>query len=616
MLTKLRHLWKSAKWVLADRSNHYLARLHRSRLKHVTFVAVSGSAGKTTTKDLGTAVLAKLGPCHKSEGTFNRHQRLDDMVRATLPTHRFCVLEASAEHPGYLDRSLRVIQPSISVLTLVAREHYSAFKSLEAIAAEKGKLVTALPPNGVAVLNIDDPLIREIGERHPGRVVWVGKSDQATVRLLDCSSSWPDPLILRVEYQKQVYEVRTSLHGTHLALSVISAIGIGIAAGLELDHILAALTEAEPVEGRMRLERSSDGVVFVRDDWKAPQWSLPAPLQFMKDARAVRKVVILGSISDSPKSPSQRYTHAAREALQVSDLVVLIGPQVLAAAKLEPPANKSLKTFATITEAASFLRTELRRGDLVLLKGTNKQDHLVRLLMDRERAVECWRHDCGIQRFCNNCHFAYTSSVKTAQGESSSSIEGQQIVAGSFIVVGLGNEGPEYRNTPHNVGQRALDMLAESHGSAWEQHPEGWVSTIQVNGVGITLLKPAGKMNVCGPIIARFLARANRSAAETIVIHDDMDLELGQCRVKQASGDGGHKGVRSVITALGTNVFPRVRLGVRRSSDSRAAKQIVLEPFSREDGPALDTAFAQVESGLEPLIARKHAHAAVLESAA
>jgi UDP-N-acetylmuramoyl-tripeptide--D-alanyl-D-alanine ligase len=613
---KVSWVWNSVRWSIRDRSRHALALIHRRRFSSVTFVAVSGSAGKTTTKDLGAAVLAKLAPCHKNRLSTNQHDHLDTAVREVTREHKYCILEASAERPGYLDRSLRLIQPKISVLTLIAREHYSAFKSLEAIAEEKGKLVTALPAGGIAVLNIDDPLIRQIGERHSGKIIWVGKAEQATVRLLECKSNWPEPLTLQVVYCEQVFEVRTSLHGTHLTLPVLSAIGIGVAAGLPFDVILAALAEVEPTEGRMQPVSSGDGVVFVRDDWKAPQWSLHAPFQFLRDAKAARKVAVIGSISDSPKSPSQRYNQAAHNALQVADLVVLIGPQVLSAGSGDTPGNKTLKTFATIREAASFLKSELRSGDLVLLKGTNKQDHLVRLVMDRQQSVLCWRTDCGIPRFCNACNYAYARGTNAAEAVLSALPTFASSPRECLVIVGLGNEGPEYEDTPHNVGRRAVEMLAASHGSAWEKHPEGSISTIRMNGLSATLLKPAGTMNACGPLIGRFLARVGRSAGDCIVIHDDMDLPLGQCRVKQASGDGGHKGVRSVIAALGTNAFPRIRIGVRRPTDSRRAGQIVLDPLSREDAHALGAAFAQVEIELKPLLAQKHSEAGVVEPAA
>src|SRR5690606_21977366 len=126
-----------------------------------------------------------------------------------------------------------------------------------------------------------------------------------------------------------------------------------------------------------------------------------APLDFLRQARAKRKVVVIGTISDSPKSPSQRYRFALEQSLGVADLVVFVGVDArgaLKAAGNHP--DRSIRAFSRIEDAAQFLRLELRPGDLVLLKGTNKQDHLVRLALDQQRRVECWEVACGRNRFC------------------------------------------------------------------------------------------------------------------------------------------------------------------------------------------------------------------------
>jgi UDP-N-acetylmuramyl pentapeptide synthase len=353
-------------------------------------------------------MLASFAPCQSTDETQNEPFYVAQTIVSAGRQHRFCVVEVAASEKYDLGVSARLLRPDIAVLTLIAREHYSGFRSLEAIAAEKAKLIAALRPQGIAVLNVDDPLVRSIGERCNRRVIWVGKAEGATLRLREARSQWPEPLKLAIDYQSQTFEVQTQLHGTQLALPVLAALGVALAAGLPLEKAIAALSTAKPPEGRMQVVTSKDGVIFVRDDWKAPHWSMDAPLAFLQNAQAKRKVAIIGSVSDSPDGPSKRYARLARLALNVADVVVFVGADALYALKTKPVAQgKSLLAFPLLRDASDYLQKELRAGDLVLLKGTNLQDHMVRLIFNRGESVQCWRQRCDLTHFCGRCSRLY-----------------------------------------------------------------------------------------------------------------------------------------------------------------------------------------------------------------
>jgi UDP-N-acetylmuramyl pentapeptide synthase len=347
-------------------------------------------------------MLSAFAPCVRTEREENEPIFVARAILDTNREHRYCVIEVAASEKFDLGLAAQMLKPNIAVLTVVAREHYRG--SLEGVAAEKEKLIAALRPGGIAVLNIDDPLVRAIGERCNARVIWIGKAPGATLRLIEVRSAFPEPLQLKIEHDNAIFEVNTQLHGEQLALPVLAALGVALAAGLPLDQAITALARARPAQGRMQIVTGDDGVVFVRDDWKAPHWSIEAPLAFLKAARAKRKVAIIGSVSDSPRGPAQRYAQIARLALQAADLVVFVGPDSRHALKAKAASpDKSLLAFPDVRAGAEYLSTALSSGDLVLLKGCHKHDHLVRIILNRIEPIQCWRSDCRLSRFCGRC---------------------------------------------------------------------------------------------------------------------------------------------------------------------------------------------------------------------
>ena len=550
----------------------------RQRLNQVSFIGITGSAGKTTTKDLTAAILANFGTCQKTLLSYNTLSGIVRIVLNTSKSHRYCVAELAGSGPGSLDSSIRVFRPDIAVVTLIGRDHYSAFKSREAIAAEKEKVVLELPPQGTAVLNIDDPLVRSMGERCNRRVIWFGEGAGATLRLRKACSRWPEPLKLFFEYQSKVYEVRTQLHGTYMAIPVLASLGVALAADLPLENAIVAIEKVQPPEGRMQTVIGGDGVVFIRDDWKAPLWSLNAPMAFLKEARADRKVAVVGTISDSSMDDSKKYMKVCRQVREVVDIIVFVGPHAHRALRArQNESDTAIQGFPNIRHAATYLQTELRKGDLVLLKGSNKGDHLVRLIINRSRPIQCWKDRCGLDIFCGRCSRLYKPSPDISFTEPI----GLQTGPAVPVVVGLGNPDALFHKTLHNVGHRVLDALVQAAGSVWQMQAEGLVSSIDLEGMTVHLLKPGGKMNLNGTKVRPFLERTGSDPRHCIIIHGDADLSLGDVRLKSSGGDGGHKGVRSVISALGTVNFQRVRLGVRRTGDGSKPERFVLTKFSR-----------------------------------
>jgi len=165
----------------------------------------------------------------------------------------------------------------------------------------------------------------------------------------------------------------------------------------------------------------------------------------------------------------------------------------------------------------------------------------------------------------------------------------------AHVVVGLGNPGPEYRDTRHNVGQRVLDRLAagDLRGTRWQRDDGTELSEGRWRGDTVRLVKPLAFMNVCGPVVARALRRHAAEPHDLVLVYDDIDLPLGAVRVRMKGSHGGHNGVRSVIEALSTSDIRRVKLGIGRPEHKGDVPDHVLTVFEPEEMETVESAVAE-----------------------
>jgi UDP-N-acetylmuramyl pentapeptide synthase len=171
-----------------------LAKGYRSFLRRTTFVGITGSAGKTTAKELTCAVLSTAGVTTGNRGSRNRPRCLVPRLLRTTRRHRFFVQEFGAAGPGTLDDMIAICRPQIGVVLNVGLDHYSAFRNREAVAAEKSKVVRALPSRGTAIVNVDDPFVRPMIDQTRARVVTIGTASDAELHADRIRSAWPDRL--------------------------------------------------------------------------------------------------------------------------------------------------------------------------------------------------------------------------------------------------------------------------------------------------------------------------------------------------------------------------------------------------------------------------------------
>ena len=332
-------------------------------LDGLTVVGVTGSSGKTSTKDLLAAVLAPLGPTVAPPGSFNNELGLPwTALRAGAAT-RHLVLELSARGPGHIAALCRVAQPRIGVVLNVGRAHLGEFGSPEAIAQAKGELVEALPEHGVAVLNADDPAVAAMASRTRARVVTVGRGPDADVRahdvVLDAGQAR-----FRLVAARGTADVALRLVGAHHVGNALAAAAVALECGATPEGVAAALSGAAPASRwRMEVTDRADGVTVINDAYNANPESMRAALQALAalGGGGRRTWAVLGRMAELGDTSAAVHAEIAGVATELGvDHLVTVGTGEYGRGR----------AVADVAAALHLLRAELEPGDVVLVKAS------------------------------------------------------------------------------------------------------------------------------------------------------------------------------------------------------------------------------------------------------
>lgn len=379
------------------------ARLRRWLRPDITYIGVTGSCGKTTTTRLIGAVLSTRGECRTDAGRLGPDRVLDNLLTIGAAS-KFVIQELSGSRPGRIRPQLVPLRPQIGVVTTVGGDHYKNFRNLEATAEEKAQLVEMLPRHGIAILNADDPHVIAMKHRTRASVITYGRSPDADVRATDVRSSWPDRLSLTVLHGQDRLHLQTRLVGEFWITSVLAAIACGLSRGIDLKTCANAVAGFEPVFGRASVHAMPDGATYILETHKAPLWTVANSMTLMRNARAPRTTMVIGTVSDYAGKGSDTHRKVARLALDVADRVVFVGPQAGHVSKLRQGDVKDrLFAFVTSYQAAAFLAEETMAGELIQIKASIT-DHLERIMLSHLEGVMCWRERCGVERgSCREC---------------------------------------------------------------------------------------------------------------------------------------------------------------------------------------------------------------------
>lgn len=352
----------------------------------LTIVGVTGSSGKTSTKDLLAAVLAPLGEVIAPPGSFNNELGHPwTVLRATEATD-YLVLEMSARHRGNIAALAAIAPPSIAVVLNVGTAHLGEFGSREAIAATKAELPQAVPSSGAVVLNVDDSAVAAMAEATAARVVRVSRERGA-----QNADVWADAVTLdelaRPRFAlhaggRQV-DITLAVHGDHQVSNALCAAAVALECGATLEQVAAALAAAGPASRhRMQVATRPDGVTIVNDAYNANPDSMRAGLKALAwMARGAgeqrRSWAVLGEMAELGDDAISEHDNIGRLAvrLDVSRLIVIGTGRAMSAmhhgAVMEGSWGSEAAMVADADAALAVLRSELQAGDVVLVKGSN-----------------------------------------------------------------------------------------------------------------------------------------------------------------------------------------------------------------------------------------------------
>jgi UDP-N-acetylmuramoyl-tripeptide--D-alanyl-D-alanine ligase len=333
----------------------------------LTVAGVTGSQGKTSTKDLLAAVLSSTGPTIATVGSLNNELGVPlTMLRADAAT-RFLVLEMGARHIGHIAHLAGLASPDIAVVLNVGRAHLGKFGSRTAIATAKSELVQALTPGGTAVLNADDPRVVAMRAVTDGPVLTFGRSEHADVRAVDLVLDRLGRPSFTLRTAHGSARVALPVLGAHQALNASAAVAAGLAAGVPLDVAAEALATVSLSKWRLELRDLAVGATLLNDSYNAHPESTLAGLDALAAIEGERRIAVLGEMLELGDTSEAEHRAVGEYAASRADVVVAVGK---AAQPIADGAGERAVALSDNDAAIDWLRTHLAHGDVVLIKAS------------------------------------------------------------------------------------------------------------------------------------------------------------------------------------------------------------------------------------------------------
>jgi UDP-N-acetylmuramoyl-tripeptide--D-alanyl-D-alanine ligase len=337
----------------------------------VRVVGITGSVGKSTTKELIAEVLSQRFRTLKNIGNLNNEIGLPLTLLSLSEGHERAVLEMGFYVPGEIAFLCDLAMPQVGVVTNIGTVHAERAGSIEEIARGKAELVQALPPEGTAILNYDDPLVREMANLTKARVLFYGLSPEADLWADDVEGLGLDGIRFRLHYQGEIFHLRVPLIGRHSVQTTLRATAAGLVEGMSWDEIINGLRSGT-TQLRLMAVRTENGALVLDDTYNASPDSMLAALNLLHELDG-RKIGVLGDMLELGPYEWQGHEMVGIRTAEVVERLITIGERgrMIAAAACRAGLSAEVITELENThQAIDLLNRELQAGDVVLIKGS------------------------------------------------------------------------------------------------------------------------------------------------------------------------------------------------------------------------------------------------------
>jgi UDP-N-acetylmuramoyl-tripeptide--D-alanyl-D-alanine ligase len=346
------------------------AQFWRNKLD-VTVIGITGSVGKSTTKEMVAEVLGHRYKTLKNEGNYNNEIGLPVTILSLTEGHQRAVLEMGFYVPGEIKFLCDIARPKIGVVTNIGTVHAERAGSQEEIAQGKSELVQSLPLNGVAILNYDDPLVRPMADLTRAKVLYYGLDPKADLWADHIEGLGLDGIRFRLHYRNEVLHLRVPMLGRHSVHTALRAAAVGLAEGLDWEEIITGLRFGH-MQLRLMVVRSENGALLVDDTYKASPQSTMAALNLLEELDG-RKIAVLGDMLELGQYEQQGHEMIGIRAAEVADTLITVGEraQLIALAARRAGMKRELVTEVMDTQAATDMLSQMiGPEDVVLIKGS------------------------------------------------------------------------------------------------------------------------------------------------------------------------------------------------------------------------------------------------------
>ncbi|MEO7269282.1 MAG: UDP-N-acetylmuramoyl-tripeptide--D-alanyl-D-alanine ligase [Knoellia sp.] len=361
-----------------------ISRAVLERATELTVIGITGSSGKTSTKDLLGSVLGAAAPTIAPVGSYNSEVGVPLTVTRVTDDTRFLVVEMGARGIGHIDYLTRIAPPTIGVVLNVGTAHVGEFGSREAIARAKAELVEALPSDGVAVLNADDPVVRAMSDRTEARVVLVGEAADASIRAEDITVGSDGRATFRACTPAGEATIALRLVGRHHVGNALAVLAVALECGIPLASAATSIAKAGIVSRwRMDVTERTDGVTVVNDAYNANPDSMRAALAALESMGEGRRTwAVLGSMLELGDESDTDHAEVGEEAQRRGvDELLVVGETARPMADIASVDGTRIRWVADAGAAETLLRAEVAPPDVLLFKSS--RDAGLRWLGDR-----------------------------------------------------------------------------------------------------------------------------------------------------------------------------------------------------------------------------------------